>query len=348
MEAILRCFCWFGYHFDNTTERLLPLHFLEHSSHDSSYDNWTTTIWTPSMTTLALAPMSNMVPDTGSVPSWLNHTSTKRTWCQRGCSSNDSIDHQGWHPTSIMVPAPISAPILITAPIMITALSPISTWSRIQAPGLDLYWIAQVYLNRNCTTSIRARRQHNLWFSTKPSQSERHPFQSPVKNISALTTELGTAVASCLKGYFALVFFFFQHHDKLNNFLSVHFCSSHRCLLFVIRYLFYQKASNLKPQLSNNHLTWLVLLSTDKKIIGTIINTMKQAKNHPWPIPKKNTNVSWRESGSPALTTDTTSGETRCGTAFAEKRRRQSSTKTVTIDNQHTYQILALKNLSDK
>ena len=36
---------------------------------------------------------------------------------------------------SIMVPLPMTAPMLITAPIMMTALSPISTCSRMMAPG---------------------------------------------------------------------------------------------------------------------------------------------------------------------------------------------------------------------
>ena len=36
---------------------------------------------------------------------------------------------------SIMVPGPMTAPMLMTAPIMMTALSPISTCSRMMAPG---------------------------------------------------------------------------------------------------------------------------------------------------------------------------------------------------------------------
>ena len=36
---------------------------------------------------------------------------------------------------SIIEPSPITAPMLIVAFIIITALSPISTWSRIIAPG---------------------------------------------------------------------------------------------------------------------------------------------------------------------------------------------------------------------
>ena len=36
---------------------------------------------------------------------------------------------------SIMVPGPMMAPMLMTAPIMMTAPSPISTFSRMKAPG---------------------------------------------------------------------------------------------------------------------------------------------------------------------------------------------------------------------
>ena len=47
----------------------------------------------------------------------------------------DRISPPSTAPMSIMVPSPMTAPMLITAPIMITAPRPISTFSRMMAPG---------------------------------------------------------------------------------------------------------------------------------------------------------------------------------------------------------------------
>ncbi|CAG5614755.1 Uncharacterised protein [Streptococcus pneumoniae] len=110
-------------------------------------------IWTPSITT-ALAPIRTLSPTrTGSAlagsitpaktapaPTWLFFPTIARP--------------PRMAPMSIMVPAPISAPILITAPIMITALSPISTWSRIIAPGSIRALIAR--LSSKGTAELRA------------------------------------------------------------------------------------------------------------------------------------------------------------------------------------------------
>ncbi|MXI72673.1 hypothetical protein GR255_28150, partial [Mycobacterium tuberculosis] len=60
--------------------------------------------------------------------------------------------------------------------------------------------------------------------------------------------------------------------------------------------------------------------NADKKIIGTIINTIDKARNPSITRPRKRTLSKAEERGSLALTTDTTKGDTR-DTAFIEIKK---------------------------
>ena len=66
--------------------------------------------------------------------------------------------------------------------------------------------------------------------------------------------------------------------------------------------------------------------SMDKKIIGTIIKIMASIKKPSRTIPRKRTLRIAEDSGSLALTTDTTKGETR-ETAFMERKKAKAVPK---------------------
>ena len=100
---------------------------------------------------------------------------------------------------SIMVPAPMTAPMFTTAPIMTTALSPISTCSRMMAPGSIRAF--RFFLSSRGMAELRLSFSTTTWLMLPALASRTGPisFQSPntiLLSPQGNTTALGNSTGA--------------------------------------------------------------------------------------------------------------------------------------------------------